>query len=276
MTRLGGQPRIWRQRSPHAKQCRGALHGGVQGRGGSASTLLSEEVHPPELAYELNLADQTLRNWIERAEIARGEREGPTTEERGELRRSRWESKILREERELLKKPYGLLRKGRRDIRRAHIGSSRRRRGPLTPSLCSAGFLVSLAVSTMLGGTDRRPREPAWTQCSRRRSRQPTATATPPPALPGCTPSSGSSVSVAAESGSPDSCVAQGHAGLRGRGIKTTHRFHPPAGRSGLKGRANKERVGTKLAASHPIIWAGTAAPKTRPQCRPSPIGASS
>jgi hypothetical protein len=149
-------------------------------------------------------------------------------------------------------------------------------RGPLTPSLCSAGFLASLAVSTMLGGTDRRPREPAWTQCSRRRSRQPTVTATPPPALPGCTPSSGSSVSVAAESGSPDSCVAQGHAGLRGRGIKTTHRFHPPAGRSGLKGRVNKERVGTKLAASHPIIWAGTAAPKTRPQCRPSPIGASS
>jgi hypothetical protein len=177
---------------------------------------------------------------------------------------------------ERYKKPYGPLRKGRRDIRRAHIGSSRRRRGPLTPSLCSAGFLVSLAVSTMLGGTDRRPREPAWTQCSRRRSRQPTATATPPPALPGCTPSSGSSVSVAAESGTPDSCVAQGHAGLRGRGIKTTHRFHPPAGRSGLKGRANKERVGTKLAASHPIIWAGTAAPKTRPQCRPSPIGASS
>jgi hypothetical protein len=127
-----------------------------------------------------------------------------------------------------------------------------------------------------LGGTDRRPREPAWTQYSRIRSRRPTATATPPPALPGCTPSSGSSASVAAESGSPDSCVAQGHAGLRGSGIKTTHRFHPPAGRSGLKGRANKERVGTKLAASHSIIWAGTAAPKTRPQCRPSPIGASS
>jgi transposase-like protein len=275
LTRLGGQPRIWRQRSPHAKQCRGALHGGVQGRGGSASTLLSEEVHPPEPAYELNLADQTLRNWIERAEIARGEREGQTTEEREELRRSRWENKILREERELLKKPYGLLRKGRRDIRRAHISSSRRRRGPLTPSLCSAGFLVSLAVSASLE-EQTAVREPAWTQCSRRRSRQPTATATPPTALPGCTPSSGSSVSVAAESGSPDSCVAQGHAGLRGRGIKTTHRYHPPAGRSGLKGRANKERVGTKLAASHSIIWAGTAAPKTRPQCRHSPIGASS
>lgn len=144
MTRLGGQPRIWRQRSPHAKQCRGALHGGVQGRGGSASTLLSEEVHPPELAYELNLADQTLRNWIERAEIARGEREGPTTEERGELRRSRWESKILREKRELLKKPYGALRKGRREIRRAHIGSSRRREDhSLRPCALQASWRLS-------------------------------------------------------------------------------------------------------------------------------------
>jgi hypothetical protein len=116
LTRLGGQPRIWRQRSPHAKQCWGALHGGVQGQGGSASTLLSEEIHPPEPAYELYLADQPLRNCIEQAEIARGEREGRTIEEREELRRSRWENKNLREERELPKKPYGPLRNGRRDL----------------------------------------------------------------------------------------------------------------------------------------------------------------
>jgi hypothetical protein len=103
LTRLGGQPRIWGQRSPHAKQCWGALYGGVQGQGGSASTLLSEEIHPPEPTYELYLADQPLRNCIEQAEIARGEREGRTIEEREELRRSRWENKILREERELPK-----------------------------------------------------------------------------------------------------------------------------------------------------------------------------
>ena len=57
-----------------------------------------------QLAYELGIADQTLRNWIKQAQIDRGEREGFTTEEREELRRLRRENRILREEREILKK----------------------------------------------------------------------------------------------------------------------------------------------------------------------------
>ena len=57
-----------------------------------------------QLAYELGISDQTLRNWLKQAEIDCGQREGLTTKEREELRRLRRENKILREEREILKK----------------------------------------------------------------------------------------------------------------------------------------------------------------------------
>jgi transposase len=57
-----------------------------------------------QLAYELGIADQTLRNWIKQAQIDAGERQWLTTEEREELRRLRIENRILREEREILKK----------------------------------------------------------------------------------------------------------------------------------------------------------------------------
>jgi transposase len=57
-----------------------------------------------QLAYELGIADQTLRNWIRQAQIDCSEREGLTTQEREELRRLRRENRILREEREILKK----------------------------------------------------------------------------------------------------------------------------------------------------------------------------
>lgn len=57
-----------------------------------------------QLAYELGISDQTLRNWIKQAQIDRGEREGLSTQEREELSRLRRENKVLREEREILKK----------------------------------------------------------------------------------------------------------------------------------------------------------------------------
>jgi transposase len=47
-----------------------------------------------QLAYELGIADQTLRNWIKQAQIDRGEREGLTTQEREELSRLRPENRI--------------------------------------------------------------------------------------------------------------------------------------------------------------------------------------
>src|SRR5215203_2468058 len=71
-----------------------------------------------QLAYELGIADRTLRNWIKQVQIDRGERKGLTTEEREELRRLGRENKILREQREILKKAaaFFVLREGRRDL----------------------------------------------------------------------------------------------------------------------------------------------------------------
>ena len=57
-----------------------------------------------EVSRDLDLTEAAVREWVQRAEVDGGRRQGLTTAERDELARLRRENRVLREEREILKK----------------------------------------------------------------------------------------------------------------------------------------------------------------------------
>ncbi len=57
----------------------------------------------PQIADELGVSPQSLRNWARQGDVDAGRAEGLTTDEREELRRLRRENRRLTQEREILK-----------------------------------------------------------------------------------------------------------------------------------------------------------------------------
>jgi transposase len=70
----------------------------------AVALLKSSGKTAPQLAGELGVSPQSLRNWARQLDVDDGRVEGLSSAERDELRRLRRELRIVTEEREILKK----------------------------------------------------------------------------------------------------------------------------------------------------------------------------
>jgi transposase len=73
-----------------------------------AIALLRSGTPLKQVAEELGVSEQTLRNWRRQGDVDAGRAEGLTTDEREELRRLRRENARLKQERDILKRATAL------------------------------------------------------------------------------------------------------------------------------------------------------------------------
>jgi transposase len=103
-----------------------AVFAGVPAAGRRAGALKRQSI--PQIADELGVSPQSLRNWVKHAALDSGERrDGLTSDEREELRRLRRENRRLTQEREILwaAAAFSAQRTDRRNVHRNGSGPSR-------------------------------------------------------------------------------------------------------------------------------------------------------
>jgi len=76
----------------------------IEFRREAVALLKSSGKSVPQLASELGVSPQSLRNWSRQIDVDEGKAEGLSSDEREELRRLRRELRTVTEEREILKK----------------------------------------------------------------------------------------------------------------------------------------------------------------------------